>query len=97
MIMEAYSPIGTGKLLKDPGLIAMAEKYGKSVAQLCIRWCLQKGVVPLPKSINPERIAENTKVFDFEISDEDMNILDHIPNVGWSGTVVDTVKWNYYI
>ena len=97
MVIEAYSPIGTGKLLRSEQMIAMAQKYGKSVAQLCVRWCLQKGVVALPKSVHPSRIAENADVFDFCISQEDMEQLDHIPNIGWSGVDVDTIKWNFYI
>ena len=72
MLVEAYSPLGTGKMLGNEMLNKTAERYGKSAAQLCIRWALQNGVLPLPKSVTPARIAENAAVFDFEISAEDM-------------------------
>ncbi len=72
ILVEAWGPLGRGKMLDNPMLISFAEKYNKSVAQLCIRWCLQNGVLPLPKSVTPSRIAENADVFDFEISQEDM-------------------------
>ena len=68
--MEAWSPLGRGMMLTNPVLVEIAEKYKKSVAQLCIRWCLQHQVVPLPKSVTPARIVENVQVFDFEITDE---------------------------
>ena len=73
----AYSPLGTGRVFKQEALPAIAEKYGVSVAQLCIRWCIQHGAVAIPKSTNPERIAHNAQV-DFVISDEDMRLLDGI-------------------
>ena len=79
MLIEAYSPLGTGAVLNNPTLVEIAEKYGKSVAQVCIRWVLQNGVVPLPKSVTPSRIKDNTKVFDFEISAEDMAVIDKMP------------------
>ena len=79
ILVEAWSPMGRGGLLDHPLLTGLAAKYGKSVAQLCIRWCLQKGVVPLPKSVTPARIRENAQVFDFAITPEDMAALDAMP------------------
>ena len=79
IIIEAWSPLGTGKILTNSILLEIAEKYEKSVAQLCIRWCLQNGVVPLPKSITPSRIEENAAIFDFEISEEDMKEINDLP------------------
>ena len=79
ILVEAWSPMGRGKLLDHPLLVEMAGKYGVSVAQLCIRWCLQRDVVPLPKSVTPDRIRENTKVFDFAITAEDMAVLTGMP------------------
>ena len=76
IFIEAYSPLGTGKMLGNPMLLEIAEQYGKSVAQVCIRWVLQNGALPLPKSVTPARIEENTKVFDFEISAGDMARID---------------------
>lgn len=73
--VTAYSPLATGKILHHPDIRAVAERYGKSVAQVCIRYVIQKGVGPLPKSTQPQRIRENADV-DFEISSADMALLD---------------------
>ncbi|MDR2929915.1 MAG: aldo/keto reductase [Propionibacteriaceae bacterium] len=75
ILIEAYSPIGTGRLLKREDLIAMAATYEVSVAQLCIRYALQKGCLPLPKSTHRTYIEQNTHV-DFEINATDMATLD---------------------
>lgn len=83
--VEGWSPLGTGRMLKNPQLIEIAARYGKSVAQLCIRWCLQNQVVPLPKSVTPSRIKENCEVFDFEISTADMQTINTMPYFGGSG------------
>ena len=85
MLVEAWSPLGSGAVLKDERLLTMAAKYHKSVAQLCVRFALQNGVLPLPKSVNPERIVQNAQVFDFEIGQADMEILLQIPQLGFSG------------
>lgn len=83
--VQAWSPLGSGAVLKDPLLAGIAAKYGKSVAQLCIRFALQQDVIPLPKSTAPERIIANTEVFDFRISDEDMAQITAMPITGYSG------------
>lgn len=85
MLVEAWSPLGSGAVLKDERLAAIAAKYGKSVAQLCVRFALEQQVLPLPKSTNAARIAANAEVFDFEISDEDMQVLQQFPLLGFSG------------
>jgi diketogulonate reductase-like aldo/keto reductase len=85
ILVEGWSPLGSGRVLSDQRLIAIAEKYGKSVAQVCIRWCLQHGVLPLPKSVTESRIIENANVFDFEISAEDMALIDSFETFGESG------------
>lgn len=74
MIVEAYSPIAHGEILHQPEIAAMAEKYGVSVPQLCIRYTLQLGAVSLPKTGNPDHMKTNAEV-DFEIREEDMEIL----------------------
>ncbi|NYE08429.1 diketogulonate reductase-like aldo/keto reductase [Bacillus niacini] len=71
--LEAWSPLMQGGLLEEPALVEMAKKYNKSTAQIIIRWDLQTGVVTIPKSVKPHRIAENADVFDFELSQEDMD------------------------
>ncbi len=80
IVVEAYSPLATGRILDDPQLAAVAARYGKSVAQVCIRYALQHGLVALPKSTHPARIVENGEV-DFVIGDGDMALLDALDGV----------------
>lgn len=82
---EAWSPLGRGKLLDDPLILEMAKKYGKSPAQICLRFCLQNNVLPLPKSSAPERMKANLDVFDFDLELEDVYRLMTMPQTGWSG------------
>jgi diketogulonate reductase-like aldo/keto reductase len=77
IVMEAYSPLTRGSMLGDEKLTTIAKKYNKSSAQILLRWCVQKGIVTIPKSTHEKRIIENTKIFDFEISDEDIRKLDN--------------------
>lgn len=77
IVVTAYSPLATGKILQHPTIRQVAERHGKSIAQICIRYVLQKGVGPLPKSVHPERIRENADV-DFEIAKADMDLLDKL-------------------
>lgn len=78
ILNEAYSPLGTGGLLGNETVNEVAENYGKSPAQILIRWSLQHGFLPLPKSVHPKYIEANGDVFDFEISSEDMKTLDSL-------------------
>ncbi|KAJ5135071.1 uncharacterized protein N7515_004349 [Penicillium bovifimosum] len=75
IIVEAYSPLAHGSRLREPVLVSIGKKYGKTPAQVMIRWSLQMGFVPLPKSVTPQRIRENVEVFDFELDEEDMKLL----------------------
>ncbi|MCA1186499.1 MULTISPECIES: aldo/keto reductase [unclassified Saccharopolyspora] len=76
ILTEAWSPIGQGKgLLDDPTLGSLAEKYGKSPAQIVLRWHVQLGNVVIPKSATPSRIRENIQVFDFELADDDLAVI----------------------
>jgi diketogulonate reductase-like aldo/keto reductase len=77
IVLEGFSPLATGRLLDNEAIIAMAARYGKSVAQISIRYVLQKEIAPLPKSTNEQRIAENADV-DFDLADADMQVLDGI-------------------
>ncbi len=74
--LQAYSPLVRGERMSDPKLFALAEKYGKTPAQIILRWVLQHGVSAIPKSASPARLRENFDVFDFEISAEDMGRMD---------------------
>ena len=93
ILIEAWSPLGQGKILGNRVLLEMARRYDKSVAQICIRWCLQNGVVPLPKSVNFSRIEENSKVFDFEISNEDMYAINNLQDIVGSGLDPDIINF----
>ena len=73
--IESWSPLGSGRLLKDPTLESIARKHGKSVAQTIIRWHLQEGLIVIPKSVHKERIAANFDVFDFELDAEDLKTI----------------------
>lgn len=85
ILLEAYSPLGIGKIFGVPEMQNLAEKYGKSIAQICIRWSLQRGYLPLPKSVTPSRIKENTEVFDFELSAADVELIADLKGcVGYS-------------
>ena len=75
---EAWSPLMQGRVLSVENLQKIAGKYNKSAVQLVLRWNLQKGVVTIPKSIKKERIISNADIFDFEISSEDMNLIDSL-------------------
>jgi methylglyoxal/glyoxal reductase len=76
--LEAYSPLTRGHKLRHPTVVDVAKRYSKSPAQVMIRWSLQHGLVVIPKSARPERIRENSEVFDFEISSADMSRLDSL-------------------
>ena len=80
IVMEAYSPVAHGEALKNEKIAAMAEKYGVSVPQLCIRYDLQLGMIVLPKTANPEHMKANAAV-DFVISDQDMEILKNMEKI----------------
>lgn len=85
ILVEAWSPLGSGAVLKDPSLAAIAAKYGKSVAQICIRFALEHGILPLPKSTDAGRMASNADVFDFNLSAEDNAFMENMPLLGFSG------------
>lgn len=76
IILEAWSPLGSGACLNDETLRILGIRYGKSVAQVIIRWLLQKGIVVFPKSVHESRIIENARVFDFRLTDKDMELID---------------------
>ncbi|MCE7027755.1 aldo/keto reductase [Jiella avicenniae] len=82
LLVEAYSPVAHGKILNNGDVAELAEKYGVSIPQLCIRYCLQLGLLPLPKTANPDHMRDNADV-DFEISDADMATLKGIEHVDY--------------
>lgn len=78
IVLEAWAPLGKGKMLKNETLGKIAQKYNKSVAQICLKWCLQNEVIPLPKSEKEERMKQNLDLFHFEIAGEDMEIINNM-------------------
>lgn len=93
ILLEAYSPFGVGKIFDVPEMQTLAKKYGKSIAQISLRWSLQRGYLPLPKSVTPARIKENADVFDFELDPADVQLIANLKGcVGYS-TNPDTITW----
>jgi diketogulonate reductase-like aldo/keto reductase len=78
IVIEAWSPLGRGNVLKNETLQEIAHQVGKSTAQVCLRWELQHDIVILPKSVHEDRIVANTQIFDFELSDQQMKTIDGI-------------------
>ena len=85
ILVEAWSPLGRGRVLDHPPLTAIAQNHGKTPAQICLRWCLEQGVLPLPKSVTPARMAENGDLFSFALTPEDMAQIAALPPFGGSG------------
>ena len=85
ILVQAWSPLGRKKVLGNSLLLELAEKYSVTPAQICIRYAVQRGVVPLPKASSYERMVENGDVFGFSIIDEDMYRIGTMPQTGWSG------------
>lgn len=93
LLLEAYSPLGTGKLFEVRALQDIARQTGKTLAQVALRWSLQKGFLPLPKSVTPERIQENLDVFNFTLSETDMARIDALDGVAGYSADPDHITW----
>ena len=93
ILTEAYSPLGTGSLLAVPQINDIAAKYDKSAAQVLVRWSLQHGFLPLPKSTHAERINQNAAVFDFELTDAEIATLDQLEGVAGTHQDVSQVEF----
>ena len=85
-----YCPLGRGRLFSDPVLADIAKARGKSLAQIALRWAIQQGVIPIPRSSKPERIADNFKVFDFTLSDAEMARIAALKRA--NGRIADPVE-----
>lgn len=92
ILVQAWSPIGRGRMFGDPLFLELTEKYQVSPAKLCLRFAVQNGVIPLPKSSTADRMKENQDLFSFEISKEDMYRLRTMPQSGWSGEHPDRAR-----
>lgn len=92
ILLEAYSPLTRKEKLADPKLAVLAKKHSKTTAQILIRWAIEHDLVVIPKSVHKERIIENANVFDFELDNADMEILDNLDEdyrVAWDPTTID--------
>ncbi len=91
--VEAYSPLGTGRHLSDPAVAKIAERVGRTPAQVLLRWCLQHETVVIPKSTHRERIEQNGQLFDFALSDDDMAALDALDRTGGTDRARESKWW----
>jgi methylglyoxal/glyoxal reductase len=91
--LEAYSPLGTGRHLKNATVAAIAAEAGRTRAQVLLRWCVQRGTPVVAKSTHQDRIEENLRVFDFELSDEQMARLDALDQTGGTGLALERPWW----
>jgi diketogulonate reductase-like aldo/keto reductase len=93
VMIEAYSPLGTGRHLSDATVAEIAEQAGRTPAQVLIRWCVQRQTIVLPKSTHRERIEANAQVFDFTLSDETMAALDALDHTGGTANAREGKWW----
>jgi diketogulonate reductase-like aldo/keto reductase len=91
--LEAYSPLGTGRHLSNATVNRIAQRVGRTPAQVLLRWCLQHDVPVIPKSTHRERIAENAQIFDFTLSDEDMADLDALDQTNGTDRALERPWW----
>jgi diketogulonate reductase-like aldo/keto reductase len=91
--LEAYSPLGTGRHLGDRRVAEVAERLGRTPAQVLIRWALERDLIVLPKSTHRERIEENAQVFDFSLSADDLAALDALDETGGTEAARESTWW----
>jgi len=91
--LEAYSPLGTGTLLADPAVGAIVARVGRTPAQVLLRWCVQRSVPVLSKSTHRDRMAENGRIFDFELTGEELSQLDALDRTGGTGNALESKWW----
>ncbi|MBS2097485.1 aldo/keto reductase [Carboxylicivirga linearis] len=85
IVVEAWSPLARGKVFQNELLQSLAKKYNKTIAQVCLRWIIQHDVVAIPKSTTNQRIIDNLDLLDFELTTDEMNTIDGLPQMGFSG------------
>lgn len=93
ILVEAWAPLGEAAALSNSVLAKIAAKYDHTPAQVCLRWEIQQGILPLPKSVHKERMAENTKLFDFELTEDEMDIIGALRKLGGQCKVPDQVDF----
>ena len=85
ILLQAWSPIARGRVSNDELIIELSKKYNVTTAQICLRFCIQEGVMPLPKASSMERLKANLAALDFKISSEDISMIENMPPLGWGG------------
>jgi diketogulonate reductase-like aldo/keto reductase len=91
--LEAYSPLGTGRHISNATVKRVADRVGRTPAQVLLRWCLQRRVAVIPKSTHRERIEENAQIFDFMLSDQDVAELDALDQTGGTASALERKWW----
>jgi diketogulonate reductase-like aldo/keto reductase len=93
IVLEAYSPLGTGRHLSSEVVGRIAQRLGRTPAQVLLRWCVQRGIPVIPKSTRRERIAENGQIFDFALTDDDVAQLDELDRTGGADAARESKWW----
>jgi diketogulonate reductase-like aldo/keto reductase len=93
VVLEAYSPLGTGAQLRDPVVAGVADRVGRTPAQVLLRWCVQRGIPVIAKSTHRERIAENAQIFDFELAADAIEELDALDRSGGTRAALERKWW----
>jgi len=93
ILVEAWAPLGEAAALNNPVIVKIAAKYNHTPAQICLRWEVQQGLLPLPKSVHKNRMEENTNIFDFELTEAEMDIIGSLRNLGGQCKVPDQVDF----
>ena len=93
ILVEAWGPLSTGRIFKVKEMQDIANKYNKSIAQITLRWHIQNEILPLPKSVTPSRIKENSMIFDFELLKEDMELIQNLKGCEGSGIDPDNINF----
>lgn len=93
ILVEAWGPLGAGKMIDNKDLVEIAQKYNKSVAQICIKWCLEQNIIPLPKTVNETRMKENLDVYDFTILENDIKRINQLKYFAGSGLHPDKINF----
>jgi diketogulonate reductase-like aldo/keto reductase len=93
IVLESYSSLGTGDYLSDRRVLEVAERVGRTPAQVLLRWCVERNVPVIPKSTHRDRIEENAAIFDFQLSDEDMAALDALDETKGTGRARERRWW----
>jgi len=93
VVLEAYSPLGTGRYLQNPAVRRVAERAGRTAAQVLLRWCVERAIPVIPKSTHRDRIEENSQIFDFDLSKADMRELDGLDETGGTDRALEHPWW----